>query len=1426
MKVGLVVPKESAVLNYPNERATYLEADHRSICKFESPEDPNYLKFKNALAGRITIIREAANQCQTSAPLPRRKETANSNAQSLNVLLEVNDTSEDDLYRMDTVRMPKSCSWICEREAYKTWREGVQSRLYWTSANPGAGKTVLSSYVVSELKNEQRDCCFYFFSHEDKLKSTIAVFLRAMACQMASIHPNVSELLLKACKKDQQLAKMDHRTIWRKLYLEGILKQDYLRPQFWIIDGLDECKRDHELVPYIVTAAEKMRIFVTSRHSYDFYPYDTGRSTHVDSDTFPRDSTNSDIRLYLTANMNQLPAFDADGPGEQERIVQELVTKSDGCFLWAKLAFQELRKVTTAAEIRNVLDAVPSDMSELYLNVLRTMSEQGYGKDVAKAILTWVVCSVHPLTTAELRDAVQLDIRDMVTSIERWVENHSGHLIYVDKDARVHLIHQSARDFLLDPQNRERTEFAIDKTAGHKRLAEVCLRHLTKDNKQTNGIRQSTSWAEADDGPTLTKYACDYVWEHLIHVPSEDDGIFSALLKFVSSPSVLFFIDFVATRKDLNRLIQAGQTIKNFVQRRAQHIVPLGKEIAILESWAVDLSRLATKFGRQLSLTPWAIHQLIPPFCPTQSALRKQFATSGQTLQVHGLSNSEWDDCAVTLAFSESVPSAVATSERCICVGFLDGILRIYDETTCQELRVVQDGGGIKLLRFGETGNFLAVAGTNFVSLWAVESWTRMWTKQLPAKCLCIAFVDNDQYLLGTIQSNQLLEWHVGTGEATTLPSWVDHFDDETARTCRRPQSSTMAPNQNLLAVVYRGQDIILWDYEQNQISETYGQKEGALKSNSQQSVQRHGRSTPQSVIFSVIGVLAASFNDGELVLFDLQRGCVQARGLANAHCLTAASNGLTLACGNSSGTIQLIDFDSRGNLRLLYRVRSEEYAIKSLAFTHDGRRLVDIRGPYMRVWDPSILARQTLDDGKSDTVSVSTVVEDYQMDESPVNHISAMTCADDAIFCGKIDGSVDLYDASTGLKSHTLWNHAPGAAVIALFFDAEGQVLGSADSSSRAMVFQLTRNTDSYQRASRIFDHSIGKAIEQFLLGGKGTRLLVSTDLEHSLWPLNILDTPNPTNVTRSRVPVTSLTRQEHQGHWITHPSDSAVLALFEGNAVLFYQWSTLSSLPMKAVQLLGSIPETLTIQSAVPCFGGTVIATSFAETHQTTTSEKSQPRSSSNGRLLFWKRTELMPTMDELNAGGFGKEAAPMMAASPIPYYQPIADQVETLIGTCGPKASRAVFLKEDGWVCSADSTPAAEGNVDIYKSEGLNQHLSVPFSQSSRHRRRSSAPSVDGTAVLERHFFFPSEWLVNSSTHRGQSQRMIQVLRNGKVVLVVKDEVAIVSRGLDQFEMASMNGGKGRSSSRVAAREPSMSRSQMSDMTLSTLNDFSFK
>ena len=53
----MVVDKSSATLGYTDEISRSLNADHHTICKFDSIQDSNYISVRNALKTLVTTVR-------------------------------------------------------------------------------------------------------------------------------------------------------------------------------------------------------------------------------------------------------------------------------------------------------------------------------------------------------------------------------------------------------------------------------------------------------------------------------------------------------------------------------------------------------------------------------------------------------------------------------------------------------------------------------------------------------------------------------------------------------------------------------------------------------------------------------------------------------------------------------------------------------------------------------------------------------------------------------------------------------------------------------------------------------------------------------------------------------------------------------------------------------------------------------------------------------------------------------------------------------------------------------------------------------------------------------------------------------------------------------------------------------------------------
>jgi len=204
-----------------------------------------------------------------------------------------------------------------------------------------------------------------------------------------------------------------------------------------------------------------IRILVSSREPLDKHTNGVVQKTEVISEAIEPEDTNPDIAHYLQTYQDHLPVTRF---AEREAMTKEILKNSNGCFLSATLVLKELRHVDTSNEIRVVLSGNTANMDELYCRILSDMASAKFGKDLAKAILTWTTFSFRVLSTDELHCAIELDIEDKVDNIERSISACCGQLVYVDRAKKAQLLHLTVRDFFT--RQGMDSEFKIDQGLG------------------------------------------------------------------------------------------------------------------------------------------------------------------------------------------------------------------------------------------------------------------------------------------------------------------------------------------------------------------------------------------------------------------------------------------------------------------------------------------------------------------------------------------------------------------------------------------------------------------------------------------------------------------------------------------------------------------------------------------------------------------------------------------------------------------------------------------------------------------------------------------------------------------------------------------------------------------------------------------------
>lgn len=354
------------------------------------------------------------------------------------------------------------------------------------------------------------------------------------------------------------------------------------------------------------------------------------------------------------------------------------------------------------------------------------------------------------------------------------------------------------------------------------------------------------------------------------------------------------------------------------------------------------------QFGKNLEGYPGSIYNLIPPFFPSATALRKQFRSSVRSITVRGLRAETWDDCLATVVDTVERYSSLACYKTQFSVGCFSGKIFLFNQTTCQKIATLEHGESVRILIFGEVKNILVSAGSKSICIWDLQSKTQLHVFEAPQQCMALSLDNDDQFLLGAQKDHRINFWDVNTGGPPDGDDWTRGLEAMTIRVHRRPTTAAFGIDSGLLAVIYKGQNILLWCLETDELLALYSRESGITA----KSLGRpYGSSGVLCLVFgntSNAHLLACAYTDGELVLFDTSTGEVKKRIVAFAHVLACSADGRMIATADPAGTIQLFNMET---LQLIYRISSVEPGIQGLTFSPDGLRLLDIRGSRCRVW-------------------------------------------------------------------------------------------------------------------------------------------------------------------------------------------------------------------------------------------------------------------------------------------------------------------------------------------------------------------------------------------------------------------------------------------------------------------------------------------
>ncbi|KAF6821886.1 hypothetical protein CPLU01_12334 [Colletotrichum plurivorum] len=200
---------------------------------------------------------------------------------------------------------------------------------------------------------------------------------------MADSNFEVRHALLSMVEDDINIKHDDHHMLWTSLFIERIFKFEHTRPQFWIMDAIDECSKGLQALVSMLSNIDcrfPARILLTSRPGGQ-----VGRNLALERTRFAEIVTGEegsleDIELFVKARCLQTSD---DSYQEMQGLVADILTKSNGSFLWASLTISNLENAYSIEDKQDILRQIPPKMEKLYSRILALISESP-SSDLAK----------------------------------------------------------------------------------------------------------------------------------------------------------------------------------------------------------------------------------------------------------------------------------------------------------------------------------------------------------------------------------------------------------------------------------------------------------------------------------------------------------------------------------------------------------------------------------------------------------------------------------------------------------------------------------------------------------------------------------------------------------------------------------------------------------------------------------------------------------------------------------------------------------------------------------------------------------------------------------------------------------------------------------------------------------------------------------
>ncbi|RFU35461.1 hypothetical protein B7463_g884, partial [Scytalidium lignicola] len=1116
----MVTKKDSSILGLRNEIRIPMDTNHREICKFRSEKDDKYLSVRNVLRNLVTkfgVTKFGGNH------LRKRNSSVLKSLRRIQAMLGTTGSPNEDRAFYKSARDESSCQWILKDPRFDQWLKNSnnQPHILWIHGPQGSGKSVLSSFLIDHLSNlPTSNCQYFYFRFNDQAKVSLEAMLRSIAYQAACQFPDFRQILDLLAEDGTILHTKVLPYLWEVLIEKGLATIKYSNPVYWVIDSLDESSSPFELLPYLASL-EKMpfRIVILSRELELLKSSFNKLKPPITLDLVPMDPRCGDLSEYVKKNVR----VRGNDPELRNAVIKDILERARGNFLWAREAIREVARCHIPEEISKSLKSLPPDLENLYkwTAIRLSSSWQSGDGELAKRVLGLVACSQRPLTIEEVKDVLysaEVSPLDLKTSIRQVC----GDFIEIDHEFRVLLAHDSVRNFLSQGSSHE---LSLNLEAIHYDIFVKCMSILTK-------LGQNEHFDE-DISESFVIYAATFWHRHLEQSNvGLNDRTLLLLDEFFCDSPVMVWISFICSLGNLETLIETSASLANwltnvekindsFFSKEAK----IKYKVDILQQWAKDLFKIVSMFGDQLINHPDVIYDIVPAFCPSNTAIREYGSkNSGSPLMVTGLSYSNWDNSEACFALNRDDEIHHITSSGkyfAIATTSKHGHVEVFQSTTNQKIHDFDYGEPIITVKLSHSGNRLIIYGSSSTKIWDMLSCSFIFHIPNPtySSVLDINFSADDKLVFIFLDD--------GIVRRSSLDNPADGWQD-VCNTLSQNHAifggvtcACFSIDSTLVAVSYKGGHLVVWKISQQWPITSYD-------------ARRPGGTSNKFKMLEITQVtwnpgtkhIMGKYSDGRVFKWRLSYGKPEVLDVVAYH-VQCSSDGTFFATWSPGNVLKFWDIHNFNLIQVIH-VESD---IKNIRISRDGKKVYIAQdAAFCTIWQ---LTFPTVSNSHSSQISRSAILESFN-NETPyvlqcLDTITALAvCPGTSSYCiGDASGQSKIV-TKDGKEIVSFGRY--GLPVKFIAWSDDGRYVAVADGTTTVYIIDLWQDSDVKPKIK--IQHVVKSQVRQLLFSRAGNLVLAVVPGRLILIPMD-----ESSKILTYDVPESYF--------WINHPREEVLLGI-----------------------------------------------------------------------------------------------------------------------------------------------------------------------------------------------------------------------------------------------------------------------------------------